>query len=63
MLGVGLKGDMGKRLCILVNLDLQGLQADFEEVKVEGASSPPTKVSHEQSISLVTFAAGLGYRF
>lgn len=63
MLGVGLKGDLGKRLCVLVNLDVQGMQADFDEVKVEVDGSLPGKVPYSQSISLVTFAAGLGYRF
>lgn len=63
MLGVGLKGDMGKKLCLLVNLDLQGMQADFDEVKTDDPVTGPGKVSYSQSIALVTFAAGLGYRF
>lgn len=63
MLGVGLKGDPGERLGVLLNLDMQGMQADFDEVKVEVDGSLPGKVPYSRSISLVTFAAGLGYRF
>ncbi|MFZ1686349.1 MAG: hypothetical protein WAU70_02940 [Flavobacteriales bacterium] len=63
ILGVGLKGDLGKRLCLLVNLDLMGAQATFDEVKTESWVTGAGKVSFTQSISLVTLAVGLGYRF
>lgn len=63
MLGVGLKGDLGKRLCLLVNLDLMGAEATFDEVKTDNPVTGPSKVSYTQSISLVTMAVALGYRF
>lgn len=46
-----------------MNLDLQGMQADFDEVKTDDPVTGPGKVSYYQSISLVMSAAGLGYRF
>lgn len=62
LFGVGIKGDVGARLSVLVNLDMMGAEANFDEVKTDGMAGP-VRVSFDQSIALVSFAAGVGYRF
>lgn len=61
MLALGFKVDLSERFCLFAGVDYQGLDADFNAVKIDGPLGPGT-TSFTQPVSIASLGVTAGYR-
>ena len=62
LLGVGLKFDAGKRICLLANVDYMGAKPKFENVEIVGSDGTIQTTNWEQPYATINIGIGVGYR-
>ena len=62
LLGGGFKFDVGKRICLLLNLDYLAAQPEFVNVEQTSNFAPATKRTFTQEFTTINFGFGIAYR-
>lgn len=62
LVGVGLKFDVGKRICILTNLDYMGANPEFKDVQTLSSDGNIEVNNWKQPFSTINVGVGVGYR-
>lgn len=63
LIGGGFKFDVGRKICLLANLDYLGSKPEFRDVEITSSNGgAPEKNTYSQSFGTINFGIGIGYR-
>jgi len=62
LLGIGVKHDVGKRICLLANVDYLGAKPEFSNVVISNSYGASSIKTFSQSFGTFNVGVGIGYR-